>query len=176
MDLQAARDLTETPSVTVAKKLDLPPGSKVLFVGEAALFDAEFPYVYCTVFDQNLFELWTAKKTGADSWQLRPREEILQELRRQGITHLFVSWNEILRYRTTYGFTNYVTPERFRELEQLDILKSIPLPVEAAYRRWDKVDAVWQQEIERWAPELKETVHGTPAMRQFQAFRVNEEP
>ncbi len=176
IDLHAARELTETPSVTVAKKLDLPPGSKVLFIGEAALFDADFPYVYCTVFDQNLFELWTAEKTGPDSWQLRPREEILQDLRKQGITHLFVSWNEILRYRTTYGFTNYVTPERFRELEQLGIIKSIPLPVEAEFRRWENIDPAWQQEIERWAPELKETVHGTPAMTQFQAFRVNEEP
>ena len=34
-----------------------------------------------------------------------------------GITHVAVNWQELLRYRTTYGYTDFVTPGRFRTLD-----------------------------------------------------------
>jgi hypothetical protein len=179
MDEAAARRNQLTPSIAILDALKLPVGSKVLFVGEAATFDADFPCAYCTVFDHNLLEDWTAKKVGPDDWALRPKQEILDNLQAQGITHVFVNWEEILRYRTTYGFTNYVSPARFEELERLGILSPVDLwPARQADSRllpvcpWDGLDPGWRQEAERWAPSLKTTLAGEPALMQYQLFEV----
>ncbi|MBT6156647.1 MAG: phospholipid carrier-dependent glycosyltransferase [Planctomycetaceae bacterium] len=88
---------------------ELPTNSRVLMVGEAQVFDAEFLLVYNTVFDHSIFELWSAS-------------DIRQRFRDGNITHLFVNWQEIHRYRTTYGYTKFVTPERFSALVDRGIL------------------------------------------------------
>lgn len=173
LDYALARKRTETRSVTMVDSLNLPEGSKVLFVGEAELFDAKFPYAYCTVFDQNLLELWTAEKSAPNAWTVHSRDEILRKFQEEGVTHLFVNWNEILRYRTTYGFTDYVTPDRFQQLVELGVLVPIPLAQMDSLRLWEKLDPSWQQEIERWAPQLKVDLNGLPTMLQYQAYRVN---
>ena len=90
---------------------ELPPNSHVLMVGEAQVFDAEFPLLYNTVFDHSIFEHWSAT-------------DIRRRFRAEKITHVFVNWQEIHRYRTTYGYTKFVTPERFSALVERGILES----------------------------------------------------
>ncbi|WP_437225832.1 ArnT family glycosyltransferase [Planctomicrobium sp. SH661] len=169
----AAQEETQTQSVKIVDWLKLPADSKVLFVGEAELFNAHFPYAYNTVFDHNLFELWTSIPMDDGTWTLKSTEEIREKFLQEKITHVFVNWNEILRYRTTYGFTDYATPARFQDLVQLGVLSPVPLPESIALRSWDRVDGSWKAEIERWAPELKIVSHGRPEMLQYQCFRVD---
>lgn len=125
VDYAAARRLTRTPSIAYIDSLHLPENSKVLFVGEAQVFDADFAYAYNTVFDQNLFEEWTATRIGQEEWELLPVEQIRLNLRNHGITHLCLNWDEIQRYRETYGFTSYVTPERIQQLVELGVLSPV---------------------------------------------------
>jgi len=174
LDYPVAWQQTETRSVTIVNSLSLPEPYKVLFVGEAELFNATFPYAYCTVFDQNLLELWTSDPSGGNEWTLKSREEILERFRENGITHVFVNWNEILRYRTTYRFTDFVTPRRFDELVERGVLEPVPLSQMESLRRWEGLDPSWQKEIERWGPELKLDLNGLQAMQQFQMFKVRE--
>jgi hypothetical protein len=121
-DLDAVAKTVATPSLAILND-ELPPGSKVLLVGEAEIFDARFPLIYNTVFDQSIFEEWTAAG-GSDgsSRSLRSPDEIRAIFGEHGITHVFVNWREILRYRTTYGFTAFVVPERFQELRDAGVL------------------------------------------------------
>src|SRR5690606_11023422 len=78
-----------------------------------------------TVFDKSLFEEWTSDAT-SDAPHVdrpfRPTPEIRAKLQEEGITHIFVNWREILRYRTTYGYTEYVTPARFESLVAQGVL------------------------------------------------------
>ena len=64
-------------------------------------------------------EQWFAE---AGTEELRPAAEIHRKLRDEGITHIYVNWAEIIRYRTTYGYTDFVTPEKFRTLQNARIL------------------------------------------------------
>src|SRR5690606_10578084 len=101
--------------------------------------DAEFGYAYNTVFDESLFEQWTsARVPGVPPAEqpLRPAEEIRQTLGERGITHVFVNWSEILRYRLTYGYTAFVTPERFEQLVREGVLRPVPLDGRYALREW----------------------------------------
>ncbi|WP_437190765.1 ArnT family glycosyltransferase [Planctomicrobium sp. SH527] len=174
MDYKAAREQTLTRSIAVVEAMNLPPDAKVLFVGEAEIFDARFPYAYCTVFDKNLLEEWTSRPDGNKGWTLLSQDEILTKLREEKITHVFVNWNEILRYRTTYRFTDFVSPDRMQQFVDAGILSPIVLPDQEVLRPWESVDASWQQEIDRWGPELKLNYGNIPAMLQFQAYRVAE--
>jgi len=168
----AAQTQTRTQSVAIVDWLKLPPSSKVLFVGEAELFDAHFQYAYNTVFDHSLLEDWTATQIAPGQWKLKAREEILQKLKQEGITHLFVNWNEILRYRTTYGYTDFVSPQRIQQLVDLPVMTPVSLPDQMTLRRWEGIDHSWQAQIEKWGPELKRTLHNSPFMLQYQCFQV----
>ncbi len=174
MDYKVAREQTLTRSIAIIENMNLPTDSKVLFVGEAEIFDARFPYAYCTVFDKNLLEEWTSVPDGAGGWKLRNKEEILAKFREEKITNVFVNWNEILRYRTTYRFTDFVSPERMQQLVDAGILIPIALPDQEVLRPWESLDASWQKEIARWGPQLKMSYGNIPAMLQFQAYRVAE--
>ena len=97
----------------------------MLCVGEAQVFDAEFPLVYNTVFDRSILQEWTADlRPGVASGDLplRGADEIRTKLRDEGITHVLVNWQEIVRYRMSYGYTDYVGPKRFNELEKRGVL------------------------------------------------------
>lgn len=102
----------------------LPETARVLMVGEAEVFDAEFRLVYNTVFDESLFQRWTSDDFSlADEDQpMRPDGEISKVLSENKITHVYVNWSEILRYRQTYGYTKYVTPDRFLKLQADGVL------------------------------------------------------
>lgn len=101
--------------------------SRVLMVGEAQVFDSEFPLVYNTVFDRSLFQQWVgaddSQSEEADDYRLKSVAEIRKTLAEQKITHVYVNWAEVLRYRTTYGYTHFVEPSRFQELVDLGVLK-----------------------------------------------------
>ncbi len=99
----------------------LPPGSKVLLVGQAAAFYLGHPAVYATVFDPEPFTLLARDRTPS---------EIAAELSRLGITHVYVDWPEIARYRSpgNYGFSPFVTPDRLDALASSGVLSPLPPP------------------------------------------------
>jgi len=85
----------------------LPRRAHVLAVGAADLFHLRRRLTYNTVFDDCVFELICRG---------RNNEQIRGELARRGVTHVYVSWAEVARYRATYGYTEFITPELFRRL------------------------------------------------------------
>jgi hypothetical protein len=93
----------------------LPPDAKPLLVGQAQTFHMNHPVVYNTVFDRDTFESIDRGKSP---------EEVRDELGRRGITHIYVDWSEVARYRSpgNYGFTEYVTPDRFDRLFREGVL------------------------------------------------------
>jgi hypothetical protein len=94
---------------------------KVLLVGDAQPFDLEVPAIYNTCFNECEFEL-----IARDSTELHLKEE-LQE---KGITHIFVYWGELNRYRSpgNYGFSDFATPELMARLEKSGAIKRISVP------------------------------------------------
>lgn len=127
MDLEAARQQTIRSDIRFLNA-SLPVNAKVLMVGEAEVFDATFPLVYNTVFDDCLFETWTElpedRQRPAAERRMLPPELILEKLHGDNITHILVNWGAVLRYRTTYGYTEYVHPARFQQLLEKHVLSS----------------------------------------------------
>ncbi|HVX13444.1 MAG TPA: hypothetical protein VHC22_19830 [Pirellulales bacterium] len=88
----------------------VPPGSTVLSVGDAQVFDIDPPVLYNTAFDDNLVAAIFADRTP---------EQMTAELRRRNVSHVFVNWSEIHRYRSpgNYGgIPDFITPEWFAGL------------------------------------------------------------
>lgn len=102
----------------------LPKDARVLMVGEAEVFDAEFDLIYNTVFDDSIFQQLTSADTSQldEAQPMKTAADIADALRERKITHVYVNWSEILRYRLTYGYTKYVTPEKFHILQKAGIL------------------------------------------------------
>jgi 4-amino-4-deoxy-L-arabinose transferase-like glycosyltransferase len=165
------------PEITWMNR-NLPPGSKVLSVGDAALFEARIPVVYNTVFDRSIFEQWLATRPDAPAGEseLRDGSAIRAKLADEGITHLYVSWREILRYRSpgNYGYTDFVTPQRFAELQRLGILGR-PLAVPSGMRDVDSLDSSSRTELERWGQALLISLNDRQEFVTFQVFPVNGE-
>jgi hypothetical protein len=103
----------------------VPPGHAALLVGEAQVFDLEVPVFYSTCWDDSFLELWTKGKT---------RQERLEILKKHRISHVFVHWHEIHRYRSpgNYGFTDYVTKQLIRDelVAEQGILRPVPVPTD----------------------------------------------
>jgi hypothetical protein len=95
---------------------ELPPGAKVLLVGQAAVFHLDHQVLYNTVFNPEIIELLAKDRTP---------EELHQALRAHGITHIYVDWKEIKRHRDPhgYGFTEFVTRERFAKWVEAGVLE-----------------------------------------------------
>lgn len=93
---------------------ELPPDAKILLVGQAAVFHLRHPIVYNTVFDREILE--QVARDAAPG-------EIRSRLRDLGVTHVYVDWPEVERYRSTYGYTDFVTPELFAGLVRDRILE-----------------------------------------------------
>lgn len=178
LDLQRAAEQTAriTSPEVVHLNLQLPPGAKVLCIGEAELFNARFRYVYNTVFDFSIFEQWCgADQPGVDAAQrpLKTAAEIRRRLAEQGITHLFVNWQEILRYRLTYGYTDFVTPQKFQQLQAEGVLGT-GWPTSG--QLFEKLDARSQREVRSWGPELIEQHSGPAVFRTFDVYPVLSSP
>jgi hypothetical protein len=150
----------------------LPRDMKVLCVGEALLFHARYPYLYNTVFDHSIFEqICKAPGSTSSEGQMRPAEEIRAEFRRRGITYVDVNWSEILRYREpgNYGYTDFVHPDRFAELQRLGILGPQCLPVEFSLA---PLGDELRERLEQWAPCLITTYRDQPSYIAAQMFQV----
>ena len=115
-------ELDDTPHAHVHRYLNQQVSAsegKVLLVGDAEPFDLRVPVLYNTCFDDCIFEQLLRGRNASQR---------LAALKREGITHVFIYWNDINRYRQegNYGFTPYVTPDRIRkELVDLEILRPI---------------------------------------------------
>ncbi|MFV2068874.1 MAG: hypothetical protein ACC645_18060, partial [Pirellulales bacterium] len=95
------------------------PGHAVLAIGDAEVFDLEVPVLYNTVFDDSIFE---------QAFRGRTPAEFHRWLEARNVSHLFVHWGEIARYRSpgNYGFTPFVTPSRFEQLVRQGVLAPLP--------------------------------------------------
>ena len=95
--------------------------NKVLMVGEAEVFDATFPVVYNTVFDDSIFEEWASGNPSVSGTETTAMAHKLAE---NGITHIMVNWFEILRYRLpgSYGYAEFVQPSRINQLVESGLL------------------------------------------------------
>jgi hypothetical protein len=108
----------------------LPKGAKVLCVGDQEVFDARFPVVYNTVFNPSFFQEWfaAAAPPGTSDRDLpdKPAREILAKLHAEGITHVYVDWDWIRRYREpgNYGYTDFARPARFDRLVAEGVLRA----------------------------------------------------
>lgn len=102
---------------------------RVLLVGDAQVFDLEMPVLYNTWLDDSIFEQLVKG---------RAFREVHQALRAHGITHVFVNWGEIERYRRTgYGRWDFVQPGVFHGLVRAGVLEplaEIPGEPAQAYR------------------------------------------
>ncbi|MEP3481487.1 MAG: glycosyltransferase family 39 protein [Fuerstiella sp.] len=132
----------------------LPDGARILMVGEAEVFDCRFETIYNTVFDESLFQRWTcaeddvlAGTTASANLPMKSMDEIHARLVSEGVTHVYVNWFEILRYRLTYGYTQYVVPSRLKVLVAEQVL--LPGNVTAA-GTWATLSEQQQTEILSW--------------------------
>ncbi len=174
IDDKIARQQVKPASVVLSEQA-VGDSGRVLFVGEAMVFDAECEYRYNTVFDYSLLEQWTSQKNGKNEWELLSAETIEQNFQDAGITHILINWNEILRYRTTYGYTDFVSPERIKQLSERCSWSEVSIPDDFNLRDWETIDDSWKGEIERWGPELKRTTFtGEKKMKQYQLFELSE--
>jgi hypothetical protein len=154
---------------------NLPKGSKVLVVGDGAMFEARIPVVYNTVFDRSIFESWCAARPGVDAAVsgLRDAASIRKKLAEEDVTHVYVNWNWILRYRSpgNYGYTDFATPERFAELQRLGILGPA-LQIANSSMPVDQLDSTWLPELESWGKSLITGAGDHREFITFQAFSV----
>ncbi len=84
----------------------MPAEARILLVGQASVFHLRHRVLYNTVFNRERIE-----ELSRD----RDPDAFRQALHELGVTHVYVDWREIERYRQpgNYGFTDYVTPARF---------------------------------------------------------------
>lgn len=116
------REAMESATPALAR-LDaaLPDGSTTLVIGQAGVFSIDHSILYNTVFNRERLAEIIAGRSPA---------EIADELRRQGITHVYVDWSEIERHRKPggYGFSPVVTRTLFEDLVSSRVLTP-PVPM-----------------------------------------------
>lgn len=152
LDIEAARSMAVRSDFKLLNST-LTSDHRMLMVGEAEVFDLSIPVAYNTVFDESLFEQWTADNSDDRFWsadrRMKPPEDILRTLDEQGVTHVYVNWLEIKRYRQggSYGYTEYVSPERLRRLVDSGVLQP---PADLMSMRWEDLSASDQKLISGW--------------------------
>ncbi len=154
----------------------LPEGSKVLSVGDAEMFESRFPVAYNTVFDQSLFEDWLGDPDWTGESTNRPFRDwksIQNQLAAEGITHIYVNWLEILRYRSpgNYGYTQFVSPSRFEQLRELGVLGP-PWSIPGAGLPLDELDAGKLEVVRSWGNEPVTRLAGKEVLKTFEVFPV----
>jgi len=84
------------------------PGRCALLVGDAAVFDLRVPVLYNTCFDACVFE---------DVFRDRSRTGRIARLRELAVSHVYVNWAELDRYRRpgNYGYSDYITRQLVHE-------------------------------------------------------------
>jgi hypothetical protein len=133
--------------------------------------------VYNTVFDRSIFEDWFAARPGetAGPSGLRDPATIREKLAAEGITQVYVCWREILRYRSpgNYGFSDFVTPERFEALQEMGILEA-PWFVPGSIQDLDDLSPGARHEIETWGHTLIRRAGDLHGYVTFQVFPVKK--
>ena len=153
---------------------ELPADVSVLSVGDAEVFDAQFPIRYETVFNESIFAKWVFQDVGdsPESPALRPPAEIRKTLSEAGITHILVDWGEIMRYRATYGYNAAITPAVFNALQSANIVGS-PRPIEQV-GLYQLADSQRQRLIELgWVERLIVPSDRGPLLTLTQLYPVN---
>jgi hypothetical protein len=109
----------------------LPADAKILLVGQAAVFHMNHGILYNTVFNPETIEVLASGKS---------TEAFRAELIRRSITHIYVDWKEIRRHRDPdgYGFTEFVTKERFAEWAASGVLGR-PQPIGAEQELYEVI-------------------------------------
>jgi len=121
VELEALRTDPVLSRVPVAHRYlntHVPTGKRALLIGDAPVFDLDVPVLYSTCFDDCLFEQVCRGRSVA---------AVRQQLVRLDVSHVFVNWSEIRRYRATYGFTDYITPERLERCVADGLLRPVPV-------------------------------------------------
>jgi hypothetical protein len=104
----AAREVAAiAPRLSPAQSL--PPGSRILMIGEATAFYFPSGTLYATCFDANPLAELAAE-------DLTP-QQLVEALRRRSITHLWVDWSEIWRLASTYGYPAQLSAGLFDRAE-----------------------------------------------------------
>ena len=178
-DLGKAREGAENTAESIHYLNQLvgaqPFSGTVLCVGEAQVFDARMPVIYHTVFDQPIFRDWLATRPAEEvpdrDWPLQPIAKVREKFESAGVTLMLVNWQELLRYRRTYGYSDFVTPQRFQWLREQGLLGD-PAQFGMGLRTFESLSEAEQQEVEQWAPELKVLWKGNPAFVTWQLFAV----
>ncbi len=110
-DLATVRTETAESGTPGLAKLDsvLPPGARPLVIGQAGTFGLGHRPLYNTVFNRDTFESLARDNSP---------EAIRAALTDRGITHVYVDWSEIERYRKpgNYGFSDFETTELFDKM------------------------------------------------------------
>ncbi len=160
----AESSIIQPPGIlTMNQSLDA--HEKLLSVGEANVFDARFRLAYNTVFDISLLEKWCTSSDG--EWLTET--EIRSNLESAGITHVLVNWSEILRYRLTYRYTDFVIPESLDRLIDMGIL-STPEPL--TFKFIKKMSENEQREVgEKLSGRVKE-IQGESGLITNEVYRV----
>lgn len=177
-DLDDTREEASLKSFATMNQMLDPSRVRILMVGEAQIFDARFPLVYNTVFDISLFEQWCSAAepdTPPAMQPMKPAAEIHQKFLDENITHVFVNWQEILRYRMTYGYTEFVAPHRFVKLSQEGIFTGPPLSIGGVIDV-SKMGKAEQADIRQWAPELIIAHEGNEYFVTSQLYTVSRLP
>ena len=91
----------------------------LLITGDATPFDLRRPILYHTCWNASPLEQFVVTDDPS---------ETRRQLTVAGVTHVFVDWREITRYRSpgNYGFSDFVQPELFRRLCDDGVLEYIP--------------------------------------------------
>jgi len=178
VNLKTAQSLAEAAGprgIAYLNQMQLRPNDRVLLVGEAQVFDARFDLIYNTVFDESIFEQWCSAEEPdrpRSERGMRDPAEIRATFQEAGVSHVLVNWEEVFRYRTTYGYTDFVAPQRFQWLVEQGILEELPLPPEVRLGFFNDLDASRRAEIDKWGPELKVRVGADAAWVKTELFRV----
>lgn len=146
-----------------------------LLVGEAQVFELKMRPIYNTVFDESIFQRLTSADLSEPDADQRTANvnEFCERLRGAGVTHLFVNWSEVLRYRETYGYTDYVTPKRIADLVDAGVLNPLPLDERKTHVLWEDLNESTRNEIERWGPELHVRLNGVDGFRRFELYEIS---
>ena len=103
----------------------------VLMIGEAEVLGGGGALRYSTVFDRSLFHRLTGTDPGgpADGDEPAAANIVCERLGKAGVGLVVANWAEVLRYRMTYGTTDY---DRFAHLQTLrdrGVLKPVEIAV-----------------------------------------------
>ena len=86
---------------------------RVVLVADAEPFDLQMQVDYNSCFDSSIFADWLSDQ---DPEQQR---QLLQE---KQVDYVYVSWEELQRYRSSYGYDERVTPDWIQQLVQNGVL------------------------------------------------------